>query len=185
MHEKSSRGAERAIGFGLDCGGCFLELEAFTMNINGTEFNQERWAGCSNRYSAEVRTGAQKGKWLAWRYKCIMGNGNEFHYKDRIEQLSLETLDSEERKGSGVPFSKVMQVAVCCGMRGIHPHGRMQENHVGAAVVASKRSHEGANQGIEMPGGLITCRVWDSISFTRFLGPENLGEKVALSQGCV
>lgn len=99
------------------------------MNIN-----QERWAGCSNRYSAEVRTGAQKGKWLAWRYKCIMGNGNAFHYKDRIEQLSLETLDSEERKGSGGPFSKVVQVTVCSGMRGIHPQGRMQANHVGAAT---------------------------------------------------
>lgn len=37
-----------------------------------------------------------------------MGNGNEFHYKDRIEQLSLETLDSEERKGSGGPVSKVV-----------------------------------------------------------------------------
>lgn len=124
------------------------------MNINGTEFNQERGAGCSNRDSAEVRTGAQKGKWLAWRYKCIMGNGNEFHYKDRIEQLSLETLDSEERKGSGGPVSKVVQVTVCNGMRGTYPHGRMQEKHEGAATVTSKRSHEGANQGVEMPGGL-------------------------------
>lgn len=102
------------MGFGLDYGGCFLEWEALTMNIN-----QERWAGCSNRYSAEVRTGAQKGKWLARRYKCVMGNGNAFQYKDRIEQLSLETLDSEERKGSsGGPFSKVVQGTVCSGMRG-------------------------------------------------------------------
>lgn len=67
--------------------------------------------------SAEVRTGSRKGKWLAWRYKCMMGNGNESHYKDRKEQLSLETLDSEERKGSGGHFSKVMQVTVCSGMR--------------------------------------------------------------------
>lgn len=28
-------------------------------------------------------------------------------------------------------------------------------------------------------------RVWDSISFTPFLGPESLGEKVAHSQGPV
>lgn len=35
--EKSGRGAERAICFGLDYGGCFLELEALTININGTE----------------------------------------------------------------------------------------------------------------------------------------------------
>lgn len=155
--EKSGRGAERVIGFGLDYGGCFLELEALTMNINGTEFNQESGVGCSNRDSAEVRTGAQKGKWLAWRYKSIMGNGNELHYKNRIEQLSLETLDSEERKGSGGPFSKVVQVTVRNGTRGIYPQGRMQENHEGSATVTSKRSHEGANQGAEMPGDLTAA----------------------------
>lgn len=40
---------------------------------------------------------------------------------------------------------------------GIHPQGRMQENHVGAATVTSKRSREGANQGVEMPGGLTAA----------------------------
>lgn len=55
------------------------------------------------------------------RYRCKMGNGNEFHYKDRIEQCFLETLDSEERKGSDGHFNKVMQVTVCSGVRGIHP----------------------------------------------------------------
>lgn len=130
--------------------GCPLELAALKMNTNGTEFNQERGQAADLKDTAEVRTASQRGKWLAWRYKCMMGNRNEFHYKD---QLSLETLGSDERKGSVVYFSKVIQVIVCSGVWGLGGAvlGEwMQESHAEAlnsSVIASKRSDEGPNQG--------------------------------------
>lgn len=92
--------------------GCSLELAALKMSTNGTEFNQGRGQAAEKKDTAEVRTASQRGKWLAWRYKCMMGNRNEFRYKDRVEQFSLETFDSEEREGSGGYFSKAIQVTV-------------------------------------------------------------------------
>lgn len=60
----ATQAQEKVIGFRLDYGGCFLELAALKMNVNGTEFNQERGADCSVEDSAEVRMGSWKGKWL-------------------------------------------------------------------------------------------------------------------------
>lgn len=62
--------------------GCCLELAALKMNTNGTKFNQEREQAAEIKDTAEVRAALQRGKWLAWRYKCMMGTRNEFRYNN-------------------------------------------------------------------------------------------------------
>lgn len=108
------------------------------MNTNGTEFNQERGQAAELKDTSRGQDSLTAGK-------CMMGNRNEFYYKDPVEQLSLETLDSDERKGSGVYnlqqgyTGHSMQWGV--GGLGWGCPSRMQESHAEASVT------EGPNLG--------------------------------------